>query len=1650
MPAEAGKPVHKPACPPTGWGVSLLNEVGQLARVVPNAEVAGWKRELHRGQLSRTRAAQMRLWLGEVEIARNKEPERALRQFALAQRLAGRRSPVYGCAAYDRAITLFLQGAYARSAAEFKRLIAPKTVLPGYDIRSGALWYRHAAACAGYHAQRARMGITEPPQLDPLCGVAGLAACLRANGRPYDKQTLLSHCRMTGLGNNMQDLIAGARRLGMSAHAVKADDTGLTLLPKPLIAYVENDHFVVVIRADKEGVSYLCADCGAWPGGRRDLDWKQWHAMDCNLYLAVTRPGSAEDYTMRLVCPEGSSQRLAVVRSRPSLIADRRTTPPLPRAWMMRLMRAHVVLWESHAVLSCGPASGPHPPCSTNSPTDTPGTGGGGSPGGSGGDPVDLATLEENYTPAPDLTVYNPIGPSVVWQRRYGSLRGNYQVPNGQVPYPQYAFGNYWNTSFDMQVVLSSGVAYLYFPDGSFFGFNVPATPTPAAPQVSCPAVNSGTSMLCSWQLNTDGSYSFVFTRTDRSRQIFSSLNGYALTQIVDRNGKFVNLVYSAPGGTGYQLTAITDSNNTPLLTLHYNSRFNLTAVSDRFGRSVYYRVRRFENVNYSPGDSPYSDELTQVSEIVRMGSTIRPIRFTYGYIPNPNNDDDSYRQPELHTITVPSPAGKGTATATINYNGVFVSSLMDSNGNTRTYTVIDANDTQVTVTDAHHHVVTSYTVGFDGQMRTTYQTDGTNNTQIYQAAYHSDNVYQPYQVTDGNSHTTTYTYYPDGQIETVTSPRGVTTTYTRDYSVFPLGELKQIQEGSKSPTTVAYYEPSGLVQSVTMPTPGTSGATGGVTTSFTYDALGNPLTIARPGNDTTATITTTLNYTTDGSYSQPAAVGQPLTITDNLGHTTHFRYDAQGNRTAVIDAIGNRTDFTYNIANQSTRTLAPAVGDITNQIGVTRSQLTYVAASKTYNGTLTLTNTGSSGLQGYLLAAFTNLAPGVTLANSSGTYVNSPTLLSSQVSLASGASTTLNVSFNAPSANAVFYGVQTYLTDATGNPLAQRSVTQNLYLYPGGPLQAVQTYDEAGALFRQVNYGYGKEGELLSRTGSTEPVTYTYDAAYRLSTLADGNGNATKYTYNPAGWLASVTYPMGDGQQYPSYDPMGHVLKRIDGRGIETDYTYNDPESMLTNVQYVNSPAYPNVSQYNVSIGYDGYGRQQDVYDFSGHQHSDYDDNDTETEIDTAYTGANGTSLPTMELSYAFNPDGSRHTMNVATTTTNYTWNYEYDATGRPQSLTNPFNETTTWSYLNNNWLATQQYANGVVAQYAYNRRGYLDDLTNYAPNSSLLSDFGAMVYDAVGNRLTKWASIPGAPSGYSGNTTYSYDFKDQLKEEKSTLLGGYDETFNYDPAGNPLSFKGTSHSFNADNQFTDAGFTYDSEGNPTTYNSTALAFDPEDHMTAFGATLNAGYRADGVRAWKQTANGRTYFLYRYHLPILEMDGSGVITAVNTFGNHGLISRQTGGRSVFYSFDPQGSTSQRLDLGASAITTNIFDAYGTSVNTASPSDPFGYGSQFSYAGDVETGLILLGHRYYDATEGRFVTRDPINFVGGIDLYAYVGNNPVQRVDPDGYDGTPPSSPTEPPPGTTIYPSICIEFPQLCQGSARKYRGLFHAATIAG
>lgn len=123
---------------------------------------------------------------------------------------------------------------------------------------------------------------------------------------------------------------------------------------------------------------------------------------------------------------------------------------------------------------------------------------------------------------------------------------------------------------------------------------------------------------------------------------------------------------------------------------------------------------------------------------------------------------------------------------------------------------------------------------------------------------------------------------------------------------------------------------------------------------------------------------------------------------------------------------------------------------------------------------------------------------------------------------------------------------------------------------------------------------------------------------------------------------------------------------------------------------------------------------------------------------------------------------------------------------------------------------------------------------------------------------------------------------------------------------------------------------------------------------------------------------------------PVLS-DGSAIYTP-------GISERRAGDTAFLHSglknADAQTSTSETV------AATRQYGAFGNVISdTGSWTGPFGYAGAFGYQEDT-TGLKLLGHRFYDPSTGRFLTRDPIK--DGRNWYAYGGGlaNPVSGIDP--------------------------------------------------
>ncbi len=116
------------------------------------------------------------------------------------------------------------------------------------------------------------------------------------------------------------------------------------------------------------------------------------------------------------------------------------------------------------------------------------------------------------------------------------------------------------------------------------------------------------------------------------------------------------------------------------------------------------------------------------------------------------------------------------------------------------------------------------------------------------------------------------------------------------------------------------------------------------------------------------------------------------------------------------------------------------------------------------------------------------------------------------------------------------------------------------------------------------------------------------------------------------------------------------------------------------------------------------------------------------------------------------------------------------------------------------------------------------------------------------------------------------------------------------------------------------------------------------------------------------------------------------------------------------FTYDPQGNLAHLLSMHwpdktlsqtPTVLSASVYDGYGAAATFPVQGqydrpDPVGFGGQWGYSKDGATGLYLLGRRYYDPQAGRFVNRDPIGYAGGMNLYGFAGNNPVNNQDPSG------------------------------------------------
>ncbi|MCC5846265.1 MAG: RHS repeat-associated core domain-containing protein [Verrucomicrobia bacterium] len=118
--------------------------------------------------------------------------------------------------------------------------------------------------------------------------------------------------------------------------------------------------------------------------------------------------------------------------------------------------------------------------------------------------------------------------------------------------------------------------------------------------------------------------------------------------------------------------------------------------------------------------------------------------------------------------------------------------------------------------------------------------------------------------------------------------------------------------------------------------------------------------------------------------------------------------------------------------------------------------------------------------------------------------------------------------------------------------------------------------------------------------------------------------------------------------------------------------------------------------------------------------------------------------------------------------------------------------------------------------------------------------------------------------------------------------------------------------------------------------------------------------------------------------------------------GVGGLLMVHNDGTTWAPTYDANGNISEYINLANGDIDAHLeYDAFGRIIaSTGTAPSNFGFSTKYE---DAETGYLYYGFRFYDPVTGRWPNRDPIEEMGGYNLYGFVGNDGVNHFDYLGY-----------------------------------------------
>jgi len=719
-----------------------------------------------------------------------------------------------------------------------------------------------------------------------------------------------------------------------------------------------------------------------------------------------------------------------------------------------------------------------------------------------------------------------------------------------------------------------------------------------------------------------------------------------------------------------------------------------------------------------------------------------------------------------------------------------------------------------------------------------------------------------------------------------------------------------------------------------------------GQTTSYTYNSFGEILTVTDSKNETT-----TLAYDSSGYLK---SITGPVT-----GATTTFAYDAYGRVGSVTDSDGYSVGVAYDPADRPTKVTYP---------------------DGTYNQVI-----------------FNLLDPEWTRDRLG------------QWSLSLYDPLRRLILTRDPLMRKTIYercvcGALVGIVDPMGNETKwnidiQSRITQKIL--PDGT-QTVFNYENTTSRVKSVTDANGQTKTFLfnpdnsvdkityaNAINPTAPVSFLFDAVYpRLISMTDGIGTTT-YNYNPitatptlgAGRLASLVGPIANSATSYTYDELGRVVSgAVNGSANQTSLVY-DPLGRIVSVSNllgtfvpsyvgetgrISSLIYPNGQKTNLGYYPNSSGNTSGNGDDRVQQIANLNSNgtnlsgfgytyDSNGEIQSWGTQLDAAGAQTATFKYDPAQQITSASLPTMIGSPPKAYSYEYDANGN-RLLEQVDNSVTSATFNTSNQLLGQGPGGSMTFVGTVSEPGTVTVGGNAAP------------VDALGN----WIASASVTAGANSLPLVATDLNGNIanKTISVNVLGGTRGAVTYDLNGNMLN--------------NGAGQTY--------------IWDAENRLigiTQSGGVTGFVYNGLGQRV-QETLNGTVIKQWIWSSgaqPVEERDASGNVT--KRF--YGSLGEQIGSNSYFFTVDHLGSVREMTDQAGTVHARYAYDPYGRISKLSGDMD-----ADFGYTGDyyhAASGLFLTEFRAYDPSIGRWLSRDPIGESGSINLYGYVGNDPLNWID---------------------------------------------------